>query len=261
MTVEKALPLKALLMLDRPDQLLMSLSLEEIRAIEPSLADLKMPIPKGFHHKDNLEHSIRVLGSAIDQEDKGPDLILRTAALFHDIGKPATRDFSEGKPTFWSHEIVGAKMLAGILKKHSYSKDEIKQVRLLVSLHMRAYGFTEVKWTDSAVRRLVKDAGGMDNFKKLLILFRSDLTTTNKERKRKVLEGIKRLEDFSEQVHEKDLKASRRPALDGHEVMAKFDLEPGKELGKLMRFLYTEEGLVLTREEALERLKKMLETS
>ena len=260
--VKTAPPLRELLLGEAPTSVLRSLSFEELRSYLPALADLKMSPPAGRDtcgHKDNLEHSFKVLENAIRLEEEGPDLILRTAALLHDIGKPATRSYSGGRASFTMHETVGARMIPSVLKAEGYSKEEISLVVLLVSLHMRAFGFKYSVWTDSAVRRLVTDAGGWDNFAKLLKIFRSDLTTKNASHRRSVLAGIARLEEASRALIEKDARAARRPAINGNEVMEAFGLEPGPRLGRLMRFLNTDEGLSLTRDEALARLAAILE--
>lgn len=220
-------------------------------SIEPSLAALKMPIRPGYHHKDNLDHSIRVLGNAIADETNGPDLILRTAALFHDIGKPATRAFGRGGVvTFTNHEMVGAKMIRPILRKHGYTKDEIASVSLLVALHMRSHGFLESGWTDSAVRRLITDAGTITAMDRLLVLFAADATTKNAQMKQLVRDQVDALAAEIDRIRALDAKRALRPALDGHEVMELLNIGPGKELGKVMRLLNQEQNIGLSRDEA-----------
>lgn len=249
--------MKALLLAPDPVRELRELiRTDELRAFEPALADLKMAIPTGYHHKDNLDHSVRVLERAIEREANGPDLILRTAALLHDIGKPATRKFEgKGVVTFRNHETVGARQAQSRLKTHGYSKADRALIERLVALHMRAFGFGEVEWTDSAVRRLATDAGSIEALDRLIVVFYSDLTTKHERKRRRVEDGIARLEDALARVRAKDERAALRPALNGDELMALTGMKPGREFGQLMRFLNSDEGVTLTRDEALAELR------
>lgn len=249
--------MQALLMSDDPGRTLWELfNSGELREFEPSLQALHMPIPKGYHHKDNFDHSIRVLNRAIEREGDKPDLLLRTAALFHDVGKPATRKFEKnGVVTFWNHETVGSRQVRKILAGHGYSKRQIETISRLVALHMRAYGFSDTVWTDSAVRRLARDAGSDDALDKLLVLFVSDLTTKNDRKRRKIESGISRLGEAIQVVREKDERAAERPALDGYELMELTGLGQGRELGQMMRVLNQDDNIKLERAEALALLK------
>lgn len=253
----KNTPLRSLLLSDDPVRKLRELELaDNLHALEPALAALHMEIPRGYQHKDNWEHSLRVLENAIAQEGSTPDLLLRTTALLHDIGKPATRKF--GKPgvvTFRDHETVGARQARGLLTGHGYDKAERAMIGRLVSLHMRAYGFGEVAWSDSAVRRLTVDAGDEQAMGRLIVIFYSDLTTKNDRKRKRITEGIKKLESAIERVRVSDERLALRPALDGRELMELFGLSPGPELGRLTRFLSSEEGIYLSRAEALDALK------
>ena len=232
-----------------------------LKNLEPSLVALKMEIPCGYHHKDNLEHSIRVLERAIEREPAGADLVLRTAALFHDVGKPATRKFGRpGEVTFQNHAEAGAKMLKKILKRHGYTLEERAQIEQLVSLHMRAYGFGEAEWSDSGVRRLATDAGSQEALDRLIIIFYSDLTTKNDRKRLAVERGIARLETALARVRAADARKALRPALDGHELMELTGLRPGKELGSLMKFLNRDEMVGLPRDEALAALREAFPT-
>lgn len=223
-----------------------------LAVLEPAIADLEMDIPKGFHHKNNLDHSLRVLQNAIDREVDGADLVLRTAALFHDIGKPATRKFGVRKSvTFDGHEHVGAKITRKVLSAHGFSKAEIKEIALLVALHMRSHGFGEVDWTDSAVRRLIADAGNAETLARLVIVFYADATTMNMKKLRGLHASVDRLALEIERVMNHDARKALRPALDGHEVMEIFELKPGRELGQIMKFLNSDEGVSLSKEESL----------
>lgn len=223
--------------------------------LEPTLAELLMPIPKGYNHKDNLEHSFVVLQNSIDREKDGADLILRTAALFHDIGKPATRKFgAKGSVTFTNHDVVGAKMVKSILPKHGYTKAEIKQISHLVLMHMRSHTF-KTGWTDSAVRRMITDAGSMEQLERLVVIFYADITTKSNDRKAGFHQSISSLSAEMEKVKIKDERRALRPALNGNEVAELMGLTPGVELGKMMKFLNKDENVGLGREEAIALLK------
>jgi poly(A) polymerase len=218
--------------------------------LEPSLAALHMEIPRGYHHKDNLAHSIKVLENAIKREQGEPDLILRTAALFHDIGKPATRKFgSKRSVTFTGHEIVGARMVRKILRTHGYSKAQISEVSNLVAFHMRSHGFTPKLWTDSAVRRLITDAGSEETLNRLIILFYSDLTTGQDKLRSEVTAGLDSLVEKIALVRKQDARRSLRPAVDAYVIMGRYGMEPGPALGSVMRFLNSDEGVSLPRDE------------
>lgn len=220
----------------------------KLGAIDPSLPALRMEIPKGYNHKDNLEHSFRVLENAISREPKGTDIILRTAALFHDIGKPATRKFGpRGVVTFENHEVVGAKMVRSILRNHDYSKDEIKVISRLVFLHMRSHNFDSAGWTDSAVRRFMTDAGEL--FDRLVILFYADVTSGVPATRARVHESIDTLVAEANRVRSEDARKALRPAVDGHAVMNRYGLAPGRELGQVMKFLNSDEGIALSEDE------------
>lgn len=229
----------------------------EIIKLEPVLTELTMTIPRGYNHKDNFDHSIRVLENAISFEKGNVDIILRTAALLHDIGKKRTREFeNNGKVSFKNHEVVGARMVKKILPKHGYSLEETSKISNLIRLHMRSYNFSN-EWTDSAVRRLITDAGDNLQLERLIIIFRSDITTKHEHKSRKILRKIDMLESAFNALILKDLKSARRPALNGLEVAEILGITPGKGLKNFMNFLNSEEGLSLTREEAITRIKSM----
>lgn len=227
----------------------------------PELAALSMPIPQGYHHKDNLEHSFCVLENAISYEKEGIDLILRTSALFHDIGKPQTRGFlTDSKVTFYGHEVVGAKMIKKILKNSGYSESELNQISLLISLHMRAYGFSEA-WTEKGARRLERDAGGAESLKRLIILFKSDLTTKHDDKKLRILDKIDQLEKFITQVKREDEIKTVRPALSGNDVMSLTGLKEGREVGRVMKYLNSPEGLTLNKEDAIAQMWRIIKSN
>lgn len=230
---------------------------DELRALEPSLADLRMEMPRGVHHKDNLDHSIRVLANAIAMESE-PDLVLRASALFHDIGKPATRRIGNRKSvTFDGHEVVGARMVHRILPRHGFSRAEVGTIALLVALHMRSHGFADSDWSDSAVRRLAHDAGDSQTMARLITIFKADATTKHEHKVRALHASMAALEREIARVHAVDARRALRPALDGNEVMGLTGLQPGRELGAIMRFLNSDEGVRLSRDEALEAVGRM----
>lgn len=249
--------LKNILLSDDPvKELRVLVETGELESLEPTLAELLMPIPSGYHHKDNLEHSIRVLGNAIDREVSGPDLILRTAALFHDIGKPATREFgSKGSVTFTNHDVVGSKMVKKILPSHGYSKEETKQIATLVHMHMRSHTF-KTGWSESAVRRMIVDVGSADQLERLIVIFYSDATTKIDSNREGIHRNVSLLSEALDAVRKKDARAKLRPALNGNEVAELLNLTPGIELGKAMKLLNQDQHIQLGREDAIALLKE-----
>ena len=233
----------------------------ELARLEPTLAELLMPIPNDYHHKDNLEHSIRVLGNAITREANGPDLILRTAALFHDIGKPATRQFgTKGNVTFTNHDTVGAKMVKKILRPHGYTKTEITEIAILIKMHMRSHTF-KTGWTESAVRRMIVDVGSAEQLDRLIVIFYSDATTKLDAKRESIHRNVALLKEALDKVKKKDARAKLRPALNGYEVATLLNLEPGIELGKAMKLLNQDEHIYLGRQEAITLLLKTFPVS
>lgn len=223
----------------------------ELAEFLPSLAELDMNDARSHRHKNNLYHSVVVYEQAKELGDP-TDLILLTAALLHDIGKKATRAFDEkGNPTFTSHEYVGAKMVRKALKAHDYSNDEIKLIEELVKNHMRSFGFRVEKWTDSAVRRLAADVPNEVQLQRLLVLFRADITTKNEKFKKNVDSNMRALAKRIAEVKNADKLKARRPAISGDDLMALFAMKPGRELGGYMKYLNSEEGLALSRDEAI----------
>ena len=207
-------------------------------------------------HKDVYAHSLQVLRQAMDQEEDGPDLVLRWAALLHDIGKPDTRDTTGGKVSFHQHEVVGAKLARKRMRKLKYPKAVIQDVGQLVYLHMRFHGFGENQWTDSAVRRYVTDAGEL--LPRLHKLVRADCTTRNARKARRLQRTYDQLEERIAEIQEKEDLARVRPDLDGNEIMQILDLKPGPEVGqawKYLKDLRLEHG-PLEREEAIAKLRE-----
>jgi poly(A) polymerase len=195
----------------------------------PELTALALQVDPVHHHKDVLAHSIAVV------EKTSPRLELRLAALFHDIGKPDTREFGPGGVSFHHHEVVGARMARRRMKALRYSKKTTEDVSQLVFLHMRPHTF-KMGWTDSAVRRYVHDAGHLLN--DLNELVRCDVTTRNKRRERAISRGIDELEERIAELREKEELDALRPPIDGNQVMEHLGLEPGRQVGEIMRMLY-----------------------
>jgi poly(A) polymerase len=204
--------------------------------VVPEIPALRMAADEHGQHKDVYAHTLQVLEQAIDLEDEGPDLVLRWAALLHDIGKPATREFAEGgRVTFHHHEVVGARMARRRLKTLRYSSDLVEQVGQLVFLHLRFYGYRTGEWTDSAVRRYVVDAGPL--LPRLHKLVRSDCTTRNKRKAAALSEAYGALETRIAELQAKEELDAIRPDLDGNEIMAILGIPPGPLVGKAYKHL------------------------
>ncbi|OBK32624.1 CCA tRNA nucleotidyltransferase [Mycobacterium sp. 1165196.3] len=202
----------------------------------PEVGGMQMAIDEHHQHKDVYQHSLTVLRQAIALEDDGPDLVLRWAALLHDIGKPATRRHEpNGGVSFHHHEVVGAKMVRKRLRALKYSKQMVEDVSQLVYLHLRFHGYGDGKWTDSAVRRYVTDAGPL--LPRLHKLVRADCTTRNKRRAARLQASYDRLETrIAELAAQEDL-ARVRPDLDGNQIMELLGIPAGPQVGEAWRFL------------------------
>ena len=205
----------------------------------PEIPALRLERDEHAHHKDVYEHTLTVLTQAIGLEkSRGhqPSLELRLAALLHDIGKPATRRIeSGGIVTFHHHDVVGAKLATRRLKALRMSNDTIAAVSRLVELHLRFFGYTDGAWTDSAVRRYVRDAG--DYLEWLHILTRADVTTRNVRKADRLSFAYDDLEDRIAAIREAEGIAAVRPDLDGEQIMRILGLKPGREVGEAYRFL------------------------
>ena len=224
--------------------------------IFPEIPALHMTADEHAQHKDVYAHSLKVLSQAMDQEEDGPDLVLRWAALLHDIGKPDTFDNTDGKVSFHHHEVVGAKLARKRLRKLKYPKATTEAIGQLVYLHMRFHGFGENQWTDSAVRRYVTDAG--DLLPRLHKLVRADCTTRNAKKARRLQRTYDQLEERIEEIGRKEDLARVRPDLDGNEIMEILGLKPGPEVGQAWSYLKElrlEHG-PLEREEAIAKLRE-----
>lgn len=202
----------------------------------PEVGGMQMAIDEHHQHKDVYQHSLTVLRQAIALEDDSPDLVLRWAALLHDIGKPATRRHeANGGVSFHHHEVVGAKMVRKRLRALKYSKQMVEDISQLVYLHLRFHGYGEGKWTDSAVRRYVTDAGPL--LPRLHKLVRADCTTRNKRRAARLQSSYDRLETRIEELAAQEDLARVRPDLDGNQIMELLDIPAGPQVGEAWRFL------------------------
>ncbi|HXS84060.1 MAG TPA: CCA tRNA nucleotidyltransferase [Mycobacterium sp.] len=230
----------------------------------PDVGGMRMAIDEHHQHKDVYEHSLTVLRQAIaledDGPDGGPDLVLRWAALLHDIGKPATRRHeADGGVSFHHHEVVGAKMVRKRLRALKYSKQLVEDVSQLVYLHLRFHGYGGGQWTDSAVRRYVTDAGPL--LPRLHKLVRADCTTRNKRRAARLQANYDDLETRIAELAAKEDLQRVRPDLDGNEIMELLGIPAGPQVGEAWRHLKElrlDRG-PLTREEATAELKSWWE--
>ncbi|MDQ8707719.1 CCA tRNA nucleotidyltransferase [Streptomyces sp. LHD-70] len=202
----------------------------------PELPALRLESDEHHRHKDVYEHSLIVLEQAIALEDGEPDLTLRIAALLHDIGKPRTRRFEkDGRVSFHHHEVVGAKMTKKRMTALKYSNELVKDVSRLVELHLRFHGYGTGEWTDSAVRRYVRDGGPL--LDRLHKLTRSDCTTRNKRRASALSRAYDGLEERIARLQEQEELDAIRPALDGNEIMEILGVGPGPVIGSAYKFL------------------------
>jgi poly(A) polymerase len=212
-------------------------------------------------HKDVYEHSLTVLTKSIALErqrfsESPPDTIGRLAALLHDIGKPATRSFDNAKVvTFYGHDVAGARLAKKRLHALRFENDTIARVCNLIRLHLRFFGYSEGEWTDSAVRRYVKDAG--EELERLHILVRSDVTTRNDRKLALMDAAYTDLEERISAIRAREEIDAIRPDLDGDQIMAILDVRPGRVVGEARAFLMElrlDEG-PLGAEEAEKRLR------
>lgn len=194
----------------------------------PELPALALEADPVHHHKDVLAHTVAVV------ERASPRLRLRLAALFHDIGKPDTREFGPGGVSFHHHEVVGARMTKQRMTELRYAKAVTEDVSRLVFLHMRPHTY-KMGWTDAAVRRYVRDAGPL--LEDLNELVRSDVTTRNEKRARAIGGRIDELEDRIGQLRQQEELDALRPPIDGNQVMEHLGLEPGPAIGEIMDLL------------------------
>jgi poly(A) polymerase len=239
-------------------ELLVDTGLAEVAL--PELPALRLESDEHAHHKDVYEHTLTVLEQAIDEEHRRfpgqpADLVVRLASLLHDIGKPATRRFEAGGVvTFYHHDVVGAKLAKKRLRELRFDNDTIAAVAKLIELHLRFFGYSEQAWSDSAVRRYVRDAG--DQLERLHILVRADVTTRNKRKADRLSFAYDDLEARIAELAEREELQSIRPELDGEEIMAILGVTPGRVVGEAYAFLLEvrlDEGEI-GKEEATKRL-------
>ena len=249
-----------LIMSDRPRQgiaILVATGLADL--VLPEIPKLKLEIDEHHHHKDVYEHSLTVLEQAIALEERlgGKNLVIRIASLLHDIGKPKTRALIPGGGvSFHHHEVVGARLAKERLKKLRFDNETIDQVEQLIALHLRFHGYGDGEWTDSAVRRYVRDAG--DLLTHLHVLTRADCTTRNQRKAAKLAATYDELEARIERLAAEEELAAIRPDLDGAEVMKLLNLKPSRDVGLALDFLMElrlEQG-PLGKERAAEELLK-----
>ncbi|MFN8146332.1 MAG: CCA tRNA nucleotidyltransferase [Candidatus Nanopelagicales bacterium] len=207
----------------------------------PELPALALEVDEHHRHKDVYEHTLQVLERAIDLETShepvsGPDFVLRFAALMHDVGKPRTRRFeTDGGVSFHHHEMVGARMTRKRMQVLRFSTDDTEAVSRLVELHLRFHGYGDGEWTDSAVRRYVRDAG--DLLPRLHKLTRADCTTRNKRKADRLARTYDELEARIARLSEEEELAAMRPALDGNRIMEVLGIPPGRDVGAAYAFL------------------------
>jgi poly(A) polymerase len=206
----------------------------------PELPALRLELDEHHRHKDVYQHSLTVLEQAIDLEPRLgvelPDFVVRFAALIHDIGKPKTRKFEgAGKVTFHHHDVVGAKLAKKRMKALRFSNEQIDQVSKLVELHLRFHGYGTGEWTDSAVRRYVRDAG--DLLSRLHVLTRADCTTRNKRKADALRSAYDDLEKRVARLQEQEQLDAIRPDLDGNQIMEILGIGAGREVGEAYHFL------------------------
>ena len=227
----------------------------------PELPQLRLEIDEHHHHKDVYEHTLTVVEQAIELEKlrcagTAPDLVLRMAALLHDIGKPNTkRTEPGGVVTFHHHDVVGAKLATRRLKALRFDNQFVADVAKLIELHLRFFGYTEGAWTDSAVRRYVRDAGPL--LDRLNILVRADVTTRNRRKADRLGFAYDDLEQRIAALGAEEELAAIRPDLDGAQIMAILGLNPGPIVGEAYRFMLEvrlDEG-ILGVEAATDRLQ------
>ena len=205
----------------------------------PELPALRLESDEHHHHKDVYQHTLTVLEQAIGYEaDYGleKDLTVRLAALLHDIGKPATKRLEAGGTvTFYHHDVVGAKLAKKRLTELRFDTDTIKAVSRLIELHLRFFGYSDQQWSDSAVRRYVRDAA--EQLERLHILTRADVTTRNQKKADRLAHAYDDLEKRIAELREQEELDALRPDLDGNQIMEILGIGPSKEVGTAYNYL------------------------
>jgi poly(A) polymerase len=224
----------------------------------PEITALKLEVDEHHHHKDVYEHTLTVVEQAIDYEKNyglEGDFVLRFAALLHDCGKPKTRRLEPGGGvTFHQHDLVGARIAKKRMQALKFDNETIRAVSRLIELHLRFFGYGDQGWSDSAVRRYVRDAE--DLLSRLHALTRADVTTRNKRKAERLSFAYDDLENRIAALREQEELDSLRPDLSGEEIMELLGLKPSREVGEARAFLMElrlEEG-ALGPEVAKERL-------
>ena len=204
----------------------------------PEIPKLRLEIDEHHHHKDVYEHTLTVVEQSMALEERlgGPNLVARLAALMHDVGKPKTRALiAGGGVSFHHHEVVGARMTKERLTKLRFDHDVVADVSQLVFLHLRFHGYGDGAWTDSAVRRYVRDAGEL--LTHLHVLTRADCTTRNRKKAETLATNYDGLENRIAQLMEQEELLKIRPDLDGHAIMKLLGIPAGPTIGKAYDFL------------------------
>ena len=204
----------------------------------PEIPKLKLEIDEHHHHKDVYEHTLTVLEQAIALESRlgGPNLTLRLAALLHDIGKPKTKELiAGGGVSFHHHEVVGSRLCKERMKKLRFDNHIIKDVAQLVFLHLRFHGYGNGEWTDSAVRRYVRDAEEL--LIHLHLLTRADCTTRNQKKAEGLAKTYDQLEERIALLMEQEELNKIRPDLSGEQIMEILSIKPSPAVGKAYDFL------------------------
>jgi poly(A) polymerase len=204
----------------------------------PEIPKLRLEIDEHHHHKDVYEHTLTVVEQSIALEERlgGRNLVARLAALMHDVGKPKTRALIPGGGvSFHHHEVVGSRMTKERLKKLRFDHDVVEDVSQLVFLHLRFHGYGDGAWTDSAVRRYVRDAGEL--LTHLHVLTRADCTTRNKKKAENLATHYNGLEERITQLMEREELLKIRPDLDGHAIMKLLGIPAGPTIGKAYDYL------------------------
>ena len=204
----------------------------------PELPKLRLEIDEHHHHKDVYEHTLTVLEQAIVLEERlgGPNLTIRLAALLHDIGKPRTRVLIEGGGvSFHHHEVVGAKMSSKRLKELRFDSETVDAVSQLVFLHLRFHGYGSGEWTDSAVRRYIRDAGNLLEY--LHVLTRADCTTRNQRKAAQLSATYDSLEGRIKELMAQEELDRIRPDLNGEQIMEILGIKPSRTVGAAYEYL------------------------
>ncbi len=201
----------------------------------PELSALAACVDPQHRHKDVYQHTLAVLENAVALETAGADVVLRLAALLHDLGKPQTREIHrDGTVTFHHHDVVGARMVRARMRELRFDKETIKHVSELVRLHLRFHTY-EAGWTDAAVRRYVRDAG--DVLERLNLLTRADVTTANARKAQAIQRRVTELEERIDHLRAQEELDALRPALDGRRIMEHLGLTPGPAVGEAWQYL------------------------